>query len=162
MNDSDTDANSESETKPDADSEADTNPEADSEPVINRSDQTDLHFVVPADELGEGERVLIDVNEREVAVVRHDGDLHAFSNHCPHQGGPVGEGQLSGRFVLSEDGEGVSDLQYDDSDRIVSCPWHGWEFDLKSGDHISDPKYKLPQYEVVVRGGDVYLSMDGQ
>lgn len=124
------------------------------------SNRDDLHFVVAEDELEEGGRVFVDVNEREVVIVRRDGELRAFSNHCPHQGGPIGEGQVSGRFTLADDGQAVSDLQYDDSDPIISCPWHGWEFDFESGEHVADPKYRLPQYEVIVREGDVYLAME--
>lgn len=119
-----------------------------------------LHYVLPADELEEGERVIIDVNEREVVVARNDGDLYAFANYCPHQGGPLGEGSLSGWLDLSEGGGSVADLSYDESQCVISCPWHGWGFDIESGDHVTQPKYRIPTYDVIVRDGEIYLSLE--
>lgn len=96
---------------------------------------------------------MIDLDGREVAVFRVDGEYHALSNHCVHQGGPACEGRLSG--TLGVDGSG--DLTYEREGEIVSCPWHGWEFDVTTGESLADPSFRQPTYEVVEEGGAVYL-----
>jgi nitrite reductase/ring-hydroxylating ferredoxin subunit len=122
--------------------------------------EASLHYVLPAAELGQDDRVIIDVQGREVAVVRRDGDLLAFSNHCPHQGGPLGEGLISGQFSLPEDGASISDLTLDCESATISCPWHGWSFDLASGAHVSEPKFRIPTYDVVERDGAIYVAIE--
>lgn len=74
---------------------------------------------------------------RQIAVFNLDGQILAVDGTCPHRGGPLGEG-----FV---------------SNGKVSCPWHGWTFDVKSGVSSMNPGLKIPCYPVTVEGDDVYL-----
>lgn len=112
-----------------------------------------LHYVVDATELADGERVLVDVAEREVAVFRLDGEYYALLNFCTHQGGPACEGRLSG-YLADEEGELVWR-----EDEVVSCPWHGWEFDVRTGEHLASTRYRLPTYDVVERDGKLYVAV---
>lgn len=117
-----------------------------------------LHYVIDANELDPGKRVLVDVEGREVAVFNIDGEYHAIANYCVHQGGPVGEGSVSGTTTakMSEDDW---ELCYECDNEIVSCPWHGWQFDIETGQHLAHSKFQLPTYPVTVRDGKVYLDI---
>ena len=115
-----------------------------------------LTRVLPASDLDEGERVIVDVAGVEVAVFDVGGEYHAIANYCTHQGGPVAEGLVSGTMSAEMTDEGW-DLYYERDDRLVACPWHGWQFDIATGEHVAESRYRLPTYEVVVRDGDLYV-----
>ena len=122
-----------------------------SEPITD--DDSVLHRVGSTDDLSEGERIIADVDGREVGVFRVDGEYYALANFCPHQGGPVCEGTVAG--TLSVDDE--FDLCYSREDRILACPWHGWEFDITTGRSLPSRKFVIPTYEVLERDGDLYI-----
>jgi NAD(P)H-dependent nitrite reductase small subunit len=95
--------------------------------------------VAKASELTEGVGVQVQAGARHVALFRCDGQLYAIDGICPHRGGPLGEGFLQGGRV--------------------SCPWHGWTFDVKTGAHAMNPGIKIPSYPVSVEGDDVYVTV---
>ncbi|KAB1190431.1 Rieske 2Fe-2S domain-containing protein [Haloferax sp. MBLA0076] len=121
------------------------------------SDDSRLHFVDSAADFGEGERRIVSLPHGDVAVIHTDKGYRALSNRCPHQDGPVGEGLVSKSLRLCPGGTGVSDLGVDPDRPVVSCPWHGWQFFLEDGRHVSDPQYRIPTFDVVVRDGDVFV-----
>ena len=94
--------------------------------------------VCSVDDLADGEAVVAQVGGTAVAVVQFDGDVYALENVCPHQGGPVGEGKV-------EEG-------------CIHCPWHGWQFDLATGDHTHGPT-AVTTYAVTVEDGEVFVSV---
>ncbi|MFB6124097.1 MAG: Rieske (2Fe-2S) protein [Haloferacaceae archaeon] len=108
--------------------------------------------VASVDDFEDASRVVVDVEGREIAVFRTDDGFYALSNYCVHQGGPACEGAITGTLAV-EDG----DLVYDREGEVVSCPWHGWEFDVTTGEHLADPAYRLPTYEVERDGGELYV-----
>lgn len=111
------------------------------------------HKVAEVEELeADGDRVVAEVDGKEVAVFRIDGEYYATLNYCVHQGGPLCEGKLTGEMVVDDDGW---EWLYEDEERIITCPWHGWKFDLTTGENTQDRRYVIPQYEVVVTDGDV-------
>jgi nitrite reductase/ring-hydroxylating ferredoxin subunit len=69
---------------------------------------------------------------------------------CPHRGGPIGRGRLACR-VLSE-GPGAPCV---DEEQVLLCPWHGWEFSLRDGRALADPKVQLRAFPAEVRDGRV-------
>lgn len=89
------------------------------------------------EEFPEGQGRTVQVEGTPVAVFNVDGDLHAIHNTCKHKGGPLGEGQLFGS--------------------TVACPWHGWRYDVTSGDCKNDPDVEVRRFDVEVRDGDVYV-----
>ena len=117
-------------------------------------DVDELEYVTGVENVDVGERVLVEVRGREVAVFNVDGEFHALANYCIHQGGPVCEGVQSG--TLTQRG---GEVTYVREGEIVSCPWHGWEFDIKSGKHLARDKYRIPTYDVVLHRGSIYLDM---
>lgn len=117
-------------------------------------DEKTRHHVIAADKLGDGERVIVDIRGREIAVFNVDGEYHAVLNYCVHQGGPLCEGLLDGTLTVDDDWEWT----YSCEGKIISCPWHGWEFDITTGEHLSHSDYRVPIYNVVVDSGEIYVS----
>jgi nitrite reductase/ring-hydroxylating ferredoxin subunit len=115
---------------------------------------TERYSVADTTELSEdGSRVITEIRGQEIAVFRHDGDYYAVANYCIHQGGPLCEGALSGQMITGEDGW---DWHYNDNEKYVVCPWHGWKFDITSGRSPKDERYAVPTYDTEVEDGTVY------
>lgn len=102
----------------------------------------------------EGSRVITEIDGQEIAVFHIEGELHALANYCVHQSGPLCEGPLSGRMETQEDDTA---LQYDERQTAIRCPWHGWRFDISTGNSLQSDRYTVPTYEVEVENGDVYI-----
>ena len=79
--------------------------------------------------------------DRIVALFNVAGELFALDGVCPHQGGPLGKGQLTGC--------------------LVTCPWHGWQFDVRTGKHQTTQSLVHPGFAVKVEGDDVLVDLDG-
>ena len=114
--------------------------------------------VCSVEDLDPGERIIVETGGRELAVFNVDGEFVAVANYCVHAGGPVCEGTLSGMVTASPD---RWEYGWDREGEILACPWHGWEFDLRSGEHLSDPNYRLLTYDVTVFDGTVYVAAGG-
>lgn len=118
------------------------------------------HVVSAASELSDGDRVVTEIEGREIAVFRLDGDLHAYLNWCAHQGGPTCEGALTGTYESDYDREANEvSLSWCREGEVLMCPWHGWEYDLTSGDCLSRNTAQLPSYPVEESDGDVVVSL---
>jgi nitrite reductase (NADH) small subunit len=97
---------------------------------------------------------VVDANGRRVGVICVGDDFYAVFDRCPHMGASMCAGSVSGTFV----GAAPHELRYDKHDRVIRCPWHGWEFDLETGRSLLEPeRIGLKTYEVSVRDGDVIL-----
>jgi nitrite reductase/ring-hydroxylating ferredoxin subunit len=113
------------------------------------------HRIAATAELSEeGKRVIADVDGQEVAVFNYGGEYHAVANYCVHQAGPLCEGELTGDMVLGEDGWS---WDYTDEEKYVRCPWHGWVFDITTGENTDDSRYRVPTYDVEVEDGTIYV-----
>ncbi len=111
------------------------------------------HVVCPVDELGPGRRRIVDVEGRSIGVFNVDGDYYALRNGCPHKGGALCEGPVCGTTLTTEDRSFV----YGREGEIVRCAWHGWEFDIRTGEAIADSRYRARTYPVVVEDGHVVV-----
>ncbi len=80
---------------------------------------------------------LVQVNGMEIAVFNAGGQFYATSPGCPHEDGPLADGTLDGDVVV--------------------CPWHGFDFDLKTGGCLVDPDLRVATYPVKVEGGNVLV-----
>jgi len=118
--------------------------------------ETTKHKIASVDEFqDDGSRVIAEVKGTEIAVFRIDGEFHAVANFCPHQGGPICEGELTGYTVGGDDGWS---WEYDEQRKNITCPWHGWKFDVTTSRSIVDDRYALPSYDVFVEDGNVYVT----
>jgi nitrite reductase/ring-hydroxylating ferredoxin subunit len=105
------------------------------------------HKVGTTGDIPPGARKIVQVENRSIGVFNVNGIYYAIRNNCPHQGAPLCQGRLTGLAMHSMPGE----YQYGREGEIISCPWHGWEFDLTNGKSIYDPhKCLVKTYEVVV------------
>ncbi len=77
--------------------------------------------------------------DRIVALYNVEGKFYALDGVCPHQGGPLGKGNLSAG--------------------VVTCPWHGWQFDVTSGCHQLNPRIVQPRFAVRVEGEAILVNL---
>lgn len=78
--------------------------------------------------------------DRIVALFNVAGEFFALDGVCPHQGGPLGKGALCGA--------------------VLTCPWHGWQFDVRSGQHQLNPKFFQPRFHTKVEGGTIFVAWE--
>jgi 3-phenylpropionate/trans-cinnamate dioxygenase ferredoxin subunit len=108
------------------------------------------HVVARAAEIPPGARKLVKVAERDIVIFNVNGELFALSDKCPHKGGSLARGKLTGAITSSEPGT----YQYSRPGEIIRCPWHAWEFDLRTGRSWCDPqRMRLMNYAVSVEPG---------
>ena len=108
------------------------------------------YVVATIDEIPPGQRKLVEAGGRTVVIYNLAGELFALNNRCPHRGGSLFHGVQTGLVESGEPG------QYRVSRRgeMVKCPWHGWEFDIRTGKSWCDPtRLRVRQYPVAVRAG---------
>ncbi len=86
-------------------------------------------------DFGEGDRKIIDVNGKSIGVFRVDDQFYALRNRCPHQWGPLCLGDFAPRAVSN----GPGDVRLDSGPPLIACPWHGWEYDLATGQSFMGP-----------------------
>jgi nitrite reductase (NADH) small subunit len=97
---------------------------------------------------------VVDVEGRPVGVISVGDEFYAVSDRCPHMGASMCAGSLSGTLVPSD----PHDFVYGMDQRVLRCPWHGWEFDLESGRSLLEPRrYGLRTYRVTAHDGQVVL-----
>lgn len=82
-----------------------------------------------------GDRKIIDVNGKSIGIFRVDDRFYALRNRCPHQWGPLCLGDFAPRAVSS----GPGDVHLDSGPPLIACPWHGWEYDLATGQSFMGP-----------------------
>jgi len=82
-----------------------------------------------------GHGIVAEVNGKALAVFNVDGQFHIIDNTCVHRGGPLGEGELEVN--------------------VVTCPWHGWQYDVTTGACVNNPAAKVEVYQVKIEGSDV-------
>ena len=109
--------------------------------------------VMRAADLPPGGRARIEAFGTEVAVFNLDGELFAVANACPHHGGPLCHGRISGARLPSDPYE----HRWGRENRVLTCPWHGWEFDLESGQALFDERVRVRTFDVRIEDGQVVL-----
>jgi len=97
------------------------------------------HRVAAQDDVPEGTGCELAAGGRVVALYHVEGEFHALDGVCPHAGGPLGKGELNGS--------------------VVTCPWHGWQFDVGTGRHCLNENLCQPTFPVKVEQGDVYVEL---
>jgi nitrite reductase (NADH) small subunit len=90
-------------------------------------------------EVPKGECRTVEVNDRQLAVVNVDGEIHCLDNTCPHQGGPLGEGSVEGK--------------------VLTCPWHAWEFDVTTGVSPVNADAKVDRIPSKVEGDSIFVEL---
>jgi 3-phenylpropionate/trans-cinnamate dioxygenase ferredoxin subunit len=108
------------------------------------------HVVATVDQIPPGKRKLVEVAGRAIVIYNLAGAFFALANRCPHRGGSLFDGIQTGLVESSEPGR----YNYSRPGEMVKCPWHGWEFDIRTGRSWCDPsRLRIRQYPVSVRPG---------
>jgi nitrite reductase (NADH) small subunit len=97
------------------------------------------HLLASVDQFPPGTACEHIVAGRVVAIFNVEGQFFALDGICPHQGGPLGKGTLVGC--------------------VVTCPWHGFQFDVRSGQHTTTPNLRQPAIPVKAEAGNVYVEL---
>jgi 3-phenylpropionate/trans-cinnamate dioxygenase ferredoxin subunit len=105
------------------------------------------YVVALVNEIPPGQRKIVEAAGRSIGVFNLNGEFFALRNRCPHQGGPLCQGRLSGRLIAPVPGQ----YDYNNSGEMLRCPWHGWEFEVKTGQSWFDPaQIRVRRYPVTV------------
>lgn len=95
--------------------------------------------VAAAAEIPPGGRLVVEAAGKQIAIFNVNGRLVACDNTCLHRGGPLGEGDLE--------------------ELLVTCPWHGWQYDLSTGECLMNPKAKIALYPVTVEADSICVEI---
>lgn len=90
-------------------------------------------------DIGPGELRSLETDGEKIVLYNVGGDFYATGGTCPHQGGPLGGGLLEGK--------------------VVTCPWHAWQFDIRDGRALYDECFSIGRYPVIVEGTDIFIEV---
>jgi nitrite reductase/ring-hydroxylating ferredoxin subunit len=108
------------------------------------------HVVAPLEDLPPGSRKLVTIDGRPIAIFNVGGEFFALVDRCPHRGGSLCQGKLTGLVQSAEPGA----YAYSRPGEILRCPWHGWEFDIRTGKSRCDPeRVRAKSYPVAIEPG---------
>ena len=105
------------------------------------------------DELAPGQKKIVDVDNRSIGIFNVAGQFYALANRCPHAGGELCRGEVTG----TSSAEQPYAITWHRAGEIVRCPWHSWEFDIATGNTITEPKRSVRTYKTVIKKGRVYI-----
>ena len=93
--------------------------------------------IATADEVPAGQGRTVEAGGKTLALFNVDGAYYAIDNTCSHRGGPLGEGDLE--------------------DRVVTCPWHAWQWDVTTGANVNNPAVKVACFPVTLENGAIFI-----
>ncbi|WP_343559608.1 Rieske (2Fe-2S) protein [Kiloniella sp. b19] len=111
------------------------------------------HFACKAEQVSAEKATIVSVNNLSVGVFKLDDGFHALLNVCPHKGAALCEGPQCGTTRETDKEEFV----YDKAGELVRCAWHGWEFDIRTGEFLVDPKIRARSFPVTVEDDDLFV-----
>lgn len=112
------------------------------------------HVVANTSEIEPGGRKLFEVAGRKIVVFNIGGEFFALANRCPHKGGELYKGRISGFVSASEPGV----YNYTHQGEVIRCPWHGWEFHIRTGKSWCDPDtMNARPYDVTIEKGSTAI-----
>lgn len=117
---------------------------------------TELHEAAAVDDLEEGVPFRVDVAGRDVVLIRWRDEVFAVRNICPHQVQSFVAGHVHDRIVA---GAGVGDVRIARDHPVLVCPWHSWEFSLRSGRCVVDPSHRVRLYATEIRDGRILVDL---
>jgi len=110
-----------------------------------------VHYVALEKEIPEGQVRIVEVEGRSIGVYNVKGTFYAIHNRCPHEGARLCEGPVCGTTLPSN----VYEYPYGREGELVRCPWHGWEFEIRTGKSVFSGKVRTRSHKVQVDDGKV-------
>lgn len=115
-------------------------------------------YVGREDDFEDRGRKVIEHDDIEIGVFFLDGEFFAYENRCVHQGGPICQGRILNRVIERiADDKTSQGLAWSDEDVHIVCPWHGYEFNLRTGVHPGNRNARIRPFETKVKDGEVYV-----
>lgn len=111
--------------------------------------------VGPTGDLPPGSVTHLPIGKFGVGLYNVQGDYYAVTNYCPHRGGPLCRGVVTGTI---EAGSAFHEVRWVRDGEILRCPWHGWEFDIRTGRSLAYPDKAIRMYPVSVEDGLVVVN----
>jgi nitrite reductase/ring-hydroxylating ferredoxin subunit len=109
------------------------------------------HIVAKTSDIPLGGNKVVTVDGREIVIFHANGEFFALLNRCPHEGAPLSHAACVAHLSSSEPGE----FKRSRVGELLRCAWHGWEFDMRTGQSYCDPaRIKTRSYPVTVARGD--------
>ena len=110
--------------------------------------------VARASDVAPGTCKIVSAGGREIGIFNLNGEYFALANRCPHEGGPLCQGKIVA--LVQSDGPGHYRLAR--QNEFLRCPWHGWEFDIRTGQSWCDPQsVRARQFLVKVEAGEALV-----
>jgi nitrite reductase/ring-hydroxylating ferredoxin subunit len=109
----------------------------------------------PAD-LPIGGRRIVKLETYSIGVFRIESGYYGIVNYCPHEGAELCKGRLTGTNMPTDK---ISNYEWGCEGRILRCPWHKWEFDLITGQHVADPSFRARTYRVIESDGNLHIEL---
>ena len=119
------------------------------------AEKTEKNFACATSEVPANAAKIVNLKSRSIGIFNVNGSYHALLNVCPHRGAALCEGPVSGTTCPTEGREFV----YGRENEIIRCAWHGWEFDIRTGEFLVNPKIRARTYPVSVEEGAVYVHL---
>jgi len=117
---------------------------------------SDFQYLCGIQEVQEDKATIVQIGKRSIGVFKlNDGSIHALLNLCPHKGAALCEGPVCGTTKETNDYE----FEYIQRNEIVRCAWHGWEFDIKTGEFLVDRKIKARKFLTEIKNQKVYIQL---
>jgi nitrite reductase (NADH) small subunit len=113
------------------------------------------HVVCAASDIAPGERRIVDVAGRSIGVFNVGGRFYALHNGCPHKGGALCAGRITGTVLPTTE----RTFAYGRVGEILRCSRHGWEFEIATGRALADPRVRARTYPVSVEAGHVVVTV---
>lgn len=118
-------------------------------------------FVAKEGEIADRDRKVVADNNLEIGVFRLGDEYYAWENNCPHSGGPVCQGRVMNRVTEAlDDRKRSHGFRFVDEDVHIICPWHGFEFNIRTGTHPGDPQAQLNGFDITLRDGGIYVEVE--
>ena len=119
----------------------------------------DVH-VGSAEAFGNPGRKVVNADGVEVGVFKLEGEFFAYENRCPHLEGPVCQGKMLPLTLEAVAADGTSSGRVFSKERVnIVCPWYGFEYDIRTGEHPTDKRVRLRRIPVHVADGEVYVTV---
>lgn len=112
------------------------------------------------DELPDRTIVSVRAGDREIVLVRWEDEVYALRNICPHMSAPLTTGKVMGYYTGNVNG-GEIELELEQENPVIACPWHKYEFSLKDGHCLTNAGLRVRSYPVTVEDGKVFVDMSG-
>ena len=114
--------------------------------ILKGGEKVSGQFVARVEDIPPGSKKIVQLGKISVGIFNLEGEYFALLNYCPHQGAELCKGKICGTFTKSN----VHQFIYDRPNEIIRCPWHGWEFDIRTGESLFSTKIRAKSYPVEV------------